>query len=72
LEVADRPLEEALVIRRLVEGEFHHEGVGLALSELLSLVDSAITVCMPCEGIVASYPPEGIDAETHISKEALV
>jgi hypothetical protein len=60
------------VVCGLVEGELHHEGVGVIVSELLSLIDSAITVSMTCEGVVVSNPPEGIYAKKHISKEALV
>jgi hypothetical protein len=60
------------VVCGLIEGELHHEGVGVAVSELLSLIDSAITVSVASEGVVVSNPPEGIDAKKHISKEALV
>ena len=56
----------------LVEGELHHKGVGVAVSELFSLIDSAITTSMASEGVVVSDSPEGIDAKKHISKEALV
>lgn len=56
----------------LIEGKLHHEGVGLVVSEMLSLIDSAITVCMACEGVVVSNSSERVDAKTHISKESLV